>query len=210
MKRSLLALLLGGACLSTFAVGFTGPVSSANFSVANVGTLIGGSPVAGIASFTSTQLTMMGSNTVSPGPGSFAPGCSGGVFGEVSSPCQLQATIAMAGTYSFSWTYATTDADVGGDIFGVIVDGNRIAVSSLTGAATQSGNASFTALSSFGWFVNCTDCIGGAATATVGNFAVAAVPEPATGAMALLGGGVLGWLARRRAVRGEGRGRNAS
>ena len=66
-------------------------------------------------------------------------------------------------------------------------------------AKSQSGDRTFTATSSFGWFMNCTDCTGGAASAQVSAFStVAAVPEPSTYAAMLGGLAALGAVARRR------------
>jgi hypothetical protein len=110
------------------------------------------------------------------------------------------ATLARNGTYSFHWSYLTADdAGPAGDIFGVIINGTFMALSDPGGPITQSGNANFAASSSFGWFVNCTDCIGGAATATITNFAFAqAVPEPSTYALMLSGIVALGLIGRRK------------
>ena len=83
-------------------------------------------------------------------------------------------------------------------MFGVIVNGTAMTLSNLGGSVSQSGDASFSA-SSFGWFMNCTDCIGGAATATISNFSFAqAVPEPSTYALMLGGIGALGVIGRRK------------
>ena len=204
-RRHRFVALLGSALAGpALAAGFTGPAAPANFSVANVGTLTGGSPTFGSASFGVNQLLLVGSNAVSPNAATSTPGCSGGVYGTVSSPCQLQVTINTPGLYSFDWSYASADADgPGGDIFGVIVNGNRIALSDPGGAVAQLGSASFNVTSSFGWFVNCTDCIGGFATATVSNFVLTPVPEPAGWLLWLGGAGGLAattaW--RRRATR---------
>jgi len=179
---------------------FTGPTAPANWTVVNTGSLIGGSPTLGSATFSTTQLMMTGSNSISPS--GLSPGCSGGFF-QTLGPCQLQVTINTPGTYSFSWSYLSSDdAGPGGDPFGVIVDSTRIQLSDPGGADAQSGTASFAASSSFGWFVNCSDCIGGSATVTISQFALAAaIPEPET--YALIIAGVMGLAARRAGRRRE-------
>ena len=205
MKHVALALLAWLGFAGPAAADFTGPLVPANWTVSNTGTLIGGSPTLGSATFSTTQLVMTGSNSQSPS--GFAPGCSGGFF-QTLGPCQLQVTANVPGTYSFSWQYLTSDtAGPGGDTFGVIVDSTRISLSDSAGANSQSGTESFAAASSFGWFINCGDCIGGSATTTVSQLAfVAAIPEPET--YALMVAGVLGLAVRlrhRRAGRKIGR-----
>ncbi len=168
--------LLSGPALADF----TGATAPGNFSVSNTGVLTGGGASLGSAVFSATQLVLTGSSS--------AGGCSGGVYSDFTSPCQVQALINLPGTYSFSWAYVTADVDgPAGDIFGVIVNGVRTPLSDLGGAVSQSGAASFTAKSSFAWALNCTDCTGGTATATISNFVFAPVPEP-TPAVLLLGG----------------------
>jgi PEP-CTERM motif len=54
------------------------------------------------------------------------------------------------------------------------------------------------AITSFGWFFNCTDCIEGAATATITNFVARTVPEPS--ALALIGLGLATSCFMRRRV----------
>jgi hypothetical protein len=195
MKTIALAVLVAGAgvCASAHA-DFTGPAAPANWSIVNSGTLIGASPTLGSAVFSPTQLVLSGSNTLADDLG-----CSGATYG-VLGPCRTSATLASSGTFSFHWSYLTADgAGPGGDIFGVVVNGVFTPLSDPGGAVAQSGNASFAASSSFGWFINCTDCIGGAATATITNFAIAqAVPEPETYALMLGGIGVLGLIGRRK------------
>lgn len=165
---------------------FTGPVAPGNWTVTNTGTLTGGSPTLGSATFTATQLSLTGSDSSSPS--GLAPSCAGGFF-QTLGPCQLQVTSSAPGTYSFSWSYLSSDlAGPGGDSFGVIVDATRIPLSNPGGADAQSGTESFVAASSFGWFINCSDCIGGSATATISPFAfVAAIPEPETYALMVAG-----------------------
>jgi PEP-CTERM motif-containing protein len=183
------------------AADFSGPVGPALWTVTNTGTLIGGSPTLGSASFTTTQLMLTGSNSLSPSGDS--PSCTGGFF-QTLGPCQLQVTRNLPGTYAFSWSYLSSDAaGPGGDLFGVIVDSNRIQLSDPGGANAQSGTRTFAANSSFGWFINCTDCIGGSATSTISQFAfAAAVPEPET--YALMVAGVLGLIARLKRHRRPG------
>jgi hypothetical protein len=69
--RLALLALLGFA--GPAAAVFTGPTAPANWTVTNTGSLIGGSPTLGSATFTTTQLMMTGSNSTSPGGD--APGC---------------------------------------------------------------------------------------------------------------------------------------
>jgi hypothetical protein len=195
MKSFAFALLALLGFAGPAAADFTGPTAPGNWTVINTGTLIGGSPALGSATFSTTQLMLTGSNSLSP---SGAPSCSGGFF-QTLGPCQLQATISMPGTYSFSWSYLTSDdAGPGGDLFGVIVDSTRIQLSDPGGANAQSGTRTFAAGSSFGWFINCTDCIGGSATSTISQFAfAAAVPEPES--YALMVAGVVALAARIKA-----------
>ena len=83
------------------------------------------------------------------------------------------------------------------------VDGTRTVLSNPGGAIAQNGATSFTAASSFGFFINCTDCIGGSASATVTglNYTAQAIPEPSTYALMLLGAlGVAGQIKRRKSV----------
>jgi hypothetical protein len=188
MKTIALASILAGAAVLSpaFAVGFTGEYAPENWTVANTGTLSGGSPVVGTAVFSTSQLVLTGGNSLSPPPGGDTPSCVGGTY-AFAGPCQVQATIGLGGIYNFSWSYLTSDpSGPAGDIFGVIVDSNRIQLSDPGGPQAQSGTSSFTSESSFGWFTNCTDCIGGSASATVTNLVVA-IPEPETYALMLAG-----------------------
>jgi hypothetical protein len=185
------AALLSGPAMADF----TGATAPGNFSVSNTGALTGGAVALGSAAFSATQLLLTSSSS--------AGGCTDGVYSSLASPCQVQATINLPGTYSFNWAYVTTDVDgPAGDILGVMVNGTRLALSDLGGAQSQSGTASFVASASFGWMLNCTDCTGGAAAATISNFNFAPVPEPAPAALLL--GGLLA-LATARLLRNRRR-----
>src|SRR5689334_3213381 len=190
MKTALLAtsaLALAALAAPAYA-DFSGPFAPANWTTTFTGSLTGAS--AGSATFTSSQLTLVGGNA--------GAGCSGGNYGFVG-PCEVRSTIAVPGSFSFHWAYTTADdAGPAGDIFGLLVDGSRVQLSDPGGAVSQSGDRTFTASSSFGWFLNCTDCTGGAATTIVSSFAaVQAVPEPETAALMLAGLAVLGVAQRR-------------
>ena len=178
---------------------FIGALSPGNWTTITTGTLIGSSTTPGSAMFTSTQLTLTGGNSVTANE---APGCAGGVFG-FAGPCQVQTTIALGGTYSFNWSYLTTDdAGPSGDIFGFLVGSTLHQLSDPGGAIAQSGSVTFTAPSSFGFFINCTDCIEGSASATVSSLVSVSVPGPIAGAglpgLILACGGLLGWMRRRK------------
>lgn len=205
MKAKLVGVLMATlatscAASATTYTGFTGPVAPANWSVDNVGTLTGVAPVLGSAAFSSSQLVLVGANAVSSGAGASA--CAGGLF-QVLGPCQVQTTIKLPGSYSFDWSYLTSDAaGPSADIFGVILDSARIPLSDPGGTNAQSGTATFAATSYFGFFINCTDCIRGSARAVISNlvFNTVSVPSPVAGAGLPALASLLGfvWWRRRR------------
>lgn len=189
-----LAIVMG-ASVRGEVIGFTGPYAPATWTIINLGTLAGGSPVLGNAAFTPTTLTITGSNALSPPPGGDTPACIAAIYG-FPGPCEIfVVTQTIQNPFSFHWAYQTNDADgPAGDIFGLLINGARLPLSNPGGASSQTGAVSINALSSFGWFINCTDCIGGAATVTISDFTAGvpagAAPEPAT--LALLGVGLAG------------------
>lgn len=183
---ALLAGLLAGPVL---AAGFTGDAAPANFTVASTGALLGAPASAGTAQFSATELLLTG--------GTAAGGCDGGSY-SVPGPCELGVQLARGGNVQFHWSYTTADVDgPAGDMFSLVVDGQRTTLSDLGGAVAQAGDVAVSAGQSFGWVLNCTDCTGGTASVTISNFSLAPVPEPAGWAL-LLGGlaGLAGWRGR--------------
>lgn len=186
MKKAfaVVAVVLGlavSAPVGADVIGFTDGFAPGSWAVAFSGTLTGGGLSSGSVTQTPSIFTIVGGDSLG--------GCAGGIY-AVLGPCQASVTHLSMGfnTFMFHWTYTTADLDgPPGDIFGLIVDGVRIALSDPGGPVSQSGNVTIHAVSSIGWFVNCTDCIGGAATAAISNFAALTVPEPGTLSLLVLG-----------------------
>jgi hypothetical protein len=117
----------------------------------------------------------VGGNTGAP-PGS---GCASGI-----NTCEIDISHTGGLLIKFHWAYSSAD-DPGFDPFGMLVDGNHINLATVGGS---SGDVVVAPKSTFGWFINCTDCTSGAATAVVTGFVAA--PEPAS--LLLLGLGLIG------------------
>lgn len=188
---SFVAALPAGAAIIH---GFTGPYAPGTWTTNVLGNLTGAA--GGSANMTTSTLTLVGGNAVSPNPPLFTPACTGAQFGLLG-PCEIDVTTThIDNPISFTWAYSSVDdAGAAGDLFGVIIDGVHTVLSDPGGAPTQTGTFSLVANSSFGWFVNCTDCIDGAATASITNFAA---PEP--GSLVLLSAGIVGLFARRKRI----------
>jgi hypothetical protein len=166
-------------------IGFTGLFAPGTWTTNFLGTLnlaLGGGP--GSTSITTTTANIIGGNTGVAPP---ALGCTSGI-----NTCEVDFVHSGGFLYKFHWSYSTTD-DPGFDPFGIIVDGNHITLASTNGA---SGDVVVGSKSSFGWFVNCTDCTSGAGSAVITAFAAA--PEPAS--YLLLGLGLLSFAVIRKAT----------
>lgn len=110
-----------------------------------------------------STVTLAGGNTASAG------GCGAGAqYGVATGPCDVSASFAGGRTFTFDWSYTTTDTSgPGADPFGIVVDGKLTPLSDPGGALTQSGQVQVFAAQSLRLYVNCTDCTDGAAQATV-------------------------------------------
>lgn len=164
-RLAAIGLLL--TCLSAQAqvIDFTGPYAPATWTTTSLGSAQGSS------SATSSTLSITGGDT----------GCPGGIAGVIG-PCEIRyVTSDIQNPFSFHWVYTSSDArGPAEDIFGILVDGVRSVLSDSSGSFTQAGDLLVNASTSFGWFINCTDCTQGAATATISQFraGTAALPEP--------------------------------
>ena len=181
-------------------IGFTDGFAPGTWTVNFTGTLLTPGGSLGIVTQTPTTFTIVGGNGTSPDPANFVPDCSGATY-SVLGPCEVDVFHAAAPftTFLFHWAYTTADsAGPAGDIFGMLLNGTRTVLYNPAGPISQSGDVVAHAITSFGWFVNCTDCIEGAATATITNFQAQTAPEPAT--LALIGLGLAASCFMRRRV----------
>jgi hypothetical protein len=110
----------------------------------------------------------------------------------------------LAGVLSFSWDYLTTDVDGAEyDKAGYYLNGSFFQLSDDFDADSQAGLGSLSLVAGdvFGFYIDATDGIKGAATLTVSltGFSATAVPEPETAALMMAGLLALGIARRRRA-----------
>lgn len=199
MRAVLVAASVAGlapvAAQATVFTGFTGPFATSTFNAAFAGNVGGG-----LIALTPTQVTLVGQDNPAIDPNSGVPACTNAITGFLGN-CQVtfsHGEVGASDTVSFHWTYSTADITAGNDPFGVIVNGVATVLSDLGGPLSQSGNYTFTTGTGFAFFVNCTDCVGGAATASISNFQVAVVPEPGTVALGFIGAAILFTALRRR------------
>jgi hypothetical protein len=134
---------------------------------------VGASPQSANLSSTGSGTAAADGRTITlVGGDSGTAGCAGAQYGFNTSPCTVVATVNdIHITYSFDWSYSTKDSSgPAADLFGMIVDGKVVNLSDQGGAVSQSGHVEVKPGETLSFFVNCTDCTGGAATATVTNF----------------------------------------
>ena len=166
---------------------FTGPFAVGNWTTTLAGSPPGGGAPAGVdTSGAPSSLTLTGGDS----------GCDNYFDSGIPGPCATNFTIVLPSALdrvSFHWQYTTNDNGAEIDPFGVLINGAFTALTD-PNLGNQSGDFSMSGLAgtTFGFSINCTDCILGEATATISQFTV---PEPG---FALLGLGLTGFAALRR------------
>jgi PEP-CTERM motif len=164
-------------------IGFNGAYDPSQWTT----TILGTPPLGGaVFSASHTMLTLTGGDSLT--------GCVGGIAG-FPGPCEVNVTSKNPNnSFSFHWDYNTSDIGPGFDQFGLLLNGVHTVLSDLGGPLHQSGDVFIKANTQFGWYVNCTDCTGGAAIVNITQFTAA--PEPAS--LMLLGLGLAALAAIRR------------
>lgn len=166
MRYQLSFLLAAAAAALLAACGGSGPTDPEFIVSSTAASSALRAPGSGTAASDGRTVTLNG------GDGTAAAGCANAQYGFANSPCNVTASLhEPRGSYSFDWSYSTTDlAGPGADLFGVIVDGRVQVLTDPGGPQQQTGTFTVTPATSMVLFVNCTDCTGGAAQATVSNF----------------------------------------
>lgn len=204
-KKSCMALatlIAGTISMSAQAAftGFTGLFAPNQWTTTVSGNLTGAA--GGSSDINAMRLVLTGGNDFSPDPVGQTAAYTGATAG-VPGPCEIRfVTTNIANPFIFDWSYLSRDsAGAGNDLFGVVINDVETQLSDPGGAIAQSGHLLVAANHSFGWYVDCTDCIEGAAAATITNFQAAVVPEP--GVIALPGMGIVaaGFARSRKSTR---------
>jgi hypothetical protein len=178
-------------------VGFVSPFDPASFTTSFVGDVSPAGPVNnGSAIFSPTLISITGGNDPTGNPDLGQISC---IQGNLQCEIRVTHPTSNFSTFSFHWAYTSLDSSLGPqfDQFGLLIDGVKTDLSDPGGDANQAGDRTFRAANSFGWYINCGDCVGGPALVTLSSFL--AVAEP--GSLALLGIGLVGLGGLRRKLR---------
>ncbi len=201
ISKSLLALVFSFTAATSLSsqastvYGFTAGYAPSQWTTLLTGTPAGGGAPVAVSNDGST-LTITGGDS----------GCAIQAICDIR--YDLTSAPVVATTFSFSWTYTSTDIDgPGHDVFGYQTGGVETVLSPPNlGPSSGSGTLSVLVAAghSFGWVLHCGDCLLGNATIVIDNFSATpmdVLPEP--GSMVLVGVGLVGLSAiRRRGLRG--------